>query len=301
MTSRKARRARSSTPAQNALTPAPTFSTVPVGLRAPSALTPATVTLPFVGSAASADDFWRGLYDREWTRRDQLQAAVAIPLTFLTALAGALWYLFQQVFGASDTPPLVWAPLFIVASVIAALSFVAATVALIRSFVGYTYQSIPYPHALIAYRDGLRAHYGGSGHADTRHADEEFRAHLEACYINAAECNARCNTRRAAWIHRCNSAMAAALLGAALVALPVARTMRAYPQPPQQIQLVTSPSTPVPPMSDTTPNSTTPASPPSNQQPAAPPKPEPPQNVHVRSNDTSPRPQTNDTGRTPKR
>lgn len=257
-----------------------------------AAVASAAVPMSSANDRAAVDDvFFRELYDREWVRRDQLQAAVGTPLTFLTAVAGALWYLFQQAFGSSDAAPLRWAPFFAVSFSFATVSFVAATAALIRSFVGYTYKMVPYAQTLLNNRIALHAHYRALGHVDSRVADDEFRADLESCYAGAAEHNARCNTERAAWLFRSNSIMAAALLFAALSAVPIARTMRATPRSPQQVQLVDSPPPTAPSMTEPTKKTTTPAPAPTNQQqPTVPPKPAPLQNLDVRGNDSSPQP-----------
>lgn len=245
------------------------------------------------GRAAIDEVFFRELYDREWVRRDQLQAAVGTPLTFLTAVAGALWYLFQQAFGSADAAPLQWSPFFVVSFSVATVGFVAATGALIRSFVGYTYKMVPYAQTLLNNRIALRAYYRALGHLDSRVADDEFRADLESCYAGAAEHNARCNTERAAWLFRSNSIMAAALLFAALSAVPIARTMRATPRAPQQVQLIPSPTSIAPAMTEPTKKTTPPAPAPTNQQqPTIPPKPAPLQNLDVRGNDSSPQPRT---------
>lgn len=247
---------------------------------------------PPASDASPADDLCRSLYEREWTRRDQHQAAVSTPLALLTALAGALVYLYQQTLGAGDESALRWPVLFYAAFAGAAGSFVYATYALIRSFVGYIYDTIPFPRSLLEYRDGLRAHYASTRETNHQVADREFRAYLDDRFTEAAEWNAQANKVRGGWLHRTNVAMAAALACAVTAAGPVAVTLRARKPQPQQVEIVNAPRTLELKMADQ-PSQTPAPSTTTNQQPApVVPKPVPPQNVKVRSGDVTPRPRT---------
>lgn len=107
-------------------------------------------------------DLFEGLYDREWRRRDQLQSAISTPFALLSALAGGVFYIFQQSMGHASIQGN-WRLLFGIDLSVSALCLIVALGTLLCSFVGHDYQSVPPGMTLWRYRHELRrAIFGGS-------------------------------------------------------------------------------------------------------------------------------------------
>jgi hypothetical protein len=108
-----------------------------------------------------ANELYKVLYDAEWTRRDQLQAAVSTPLTALTFLGGALLVLVNKW----NTPHLVYPLVFRGGLACAGIALAVAVFYLIRSYHGgEKYERIPFSSTIRDYESSLLKEHLAAGH-----------------------------------------------------------------------------------------------------------------------------------------
>lgn len=184
----------------------------------------------------SVDPLYAELYAGEWKRRDQLQSAISTPFALLSALAGGEFFVFQRAVGFEGSAGVVEG----LGLSVAALCLMAALAALLISFVGHEYESIPLATELLSYKAALREFHRANASGSESVADEEFAADLGTRYAEAAAANHLVNNRRAEWLHRSNVAMVSTLPFLVLAAVPVAISMGSKPTTAQRVQLITN-------------------------------------------------------------
>jgi hypothetical protein len=166
------------------------------------------------------------LYDSEWSRRDQLAASIAVPISIVTALGGGLALLVKSfVFDDSFATDA-----FVVVGAAALCSLALAAYSLIRSYYGYEYQLIPSAVELEEYHRGLETYYTATGHPDE--TGLEFEHYLSDRYIEASEQNAHNNSSRSAHLYHTTRSVVLALVATSLLLVPWSvNTMGSEPSP----------------------------------------------------------------------
>lgn len=177
--------------------------------------------------------FYQQLYETEWQRRDHVQSAVSTPLSVVVLVGTALAVLAQEF--EARHPFL--ATTFWAAFTVAAVTFGIAVYMLVRSFYGYLYQRIPLPSQLLAYHEGLQAHYTALGTPGL--ADQEFDLYLRQRYVDAGDRNAVNNVNRGEYLHQGNRALILSLCALVCCAVPHVISKRLSDPEPQKIELVT--------------------------------------------------------------
>ncbi len=228
-----------------------------------------------------SDNLWRESYNTDWARRDQLQAALAGPLTILAILASAIVYLYQQTL----SPDTVWSLVGYAALAASVVGFTYSAYTLARSILSRRYQVVPYAAELFDYRNGLRAHHRSVGETDDAVADDEFTTWLDQRYRDASTKNAHINVERAAYLHKAYSALVVTAVFLAVAAVPVAMTLRGRKSEPNQVEIVQKSGPLEIHMSDEKQPAVPTPRPPITPPPTVVPKPQPPPNHDVRTGD----------------
>lgn len=183
-----------------------------------------------------ATDLFQKTYDTDWTRKDQLQSAIAAPIGLLVVFSGALVFLVRETFSSSGAAPL-RLPWLVYASLFgAAIAFIWGAYAVARSTVGYLYQVVPYADELADYRRSLRSWHTSHG-GTTDIADREFDDWLNERYAEASAINARNNADRGSWIYWAYIAIVWIGIATTLATVPVALTLRDRKARPAQLQI----------------------------------------------------------------
>lgn len=228
-----------------------------------------------------SENLWRESYNTDWARRDQLQTALAGPLSILAILASAIVYLYQQTL----SPDTVWSLVGYAALAASVVGFTYSAYALARSILSRRYQVVPYAAELFDYLNGVRAHYRSVGETDDRVADDEFTTWLDQRYRDASTKNAHINVERAAYLHKTYSSLVVTAVFLAIAAVPVAMTLRGRRSEPTKVEIVQRSDPLEIHMSDENKPSAPIPQPPVTPPPAVVPKPEPPPNHDVRTGD----------------
>src|ERR1035437_470985 len=174
----------------------------------------------------------KDLYDAEWQRRDQLGAALGIPLAVLTVVASVIAFAVQR---ADFRRPYVGLLALLLAGV-AGFCFARAVRLLVRSFHGHLYRGIPYPAEITKYEDELYRRHRAAGNADT-FAEVDFHELLRDRYGDAADRNARINALRGELLFQANGWMLWAFAIAILAGLTTVIDIRLQPDAVYQVHL----------------------------------------------------------------
>lgn len=178
-------------------------------------------------------EFYRGLYDAEWTRRDEVRQAAGFPAGVLTLLAGVLVF-YARTYSDSRT----WAATLFVGSFAAALiAFCVAVYMLARSLFGPKYLRIPWPSQIRDYEEGLIKFYRGKPDAEAL-ATRDWETDLIDRYVHAANRNAENNANAGEYLYKANRAVVVTLFVVALGAIPVVHDVRANRDVPQAVEII---------------------------------------------------------------
>ena len=141
-------------------------------------------------------ELFKALYFFEWSRRDQLTAALTIPIAADVLLGGLLAFLLRQYPYAAD-----WLTVLFVVLIGTTVVFLVGSVFwLARSYHGYDYDRLPMSGDLLAHANTLRSYYEGVNDAEAR-VDEDFDAEFVDRLVSATDVNARNNIKKAAHLH----------------------------------------------------------------------------------------------------
>jgi hypothetical protein len=179
---------------------------------------------------------YESLYEAEWLRRDQLQAAVGTPVGVLTLLGGALVIVAERF----ETSSPVLAAWFWTSFGIACAAFLLSVYMLVRSFYGWLYERIPLPSQLREYERGLIEYHKATG-SDQHAAATEMRQFLDERYVVAGDRNAVNNATRAEYLHQANKWLVVALGAVALCAAPFVIAAKRAPPKPQKVEILNLP------------------------------------------------------------
>jgi len=179
--------------------------------------------------------FYRTLYDAEWTRRDEIRQAIALPAGVLTILAGVLVF-----YARSYSFPDVWTSIIFLLGYGAGLvAFGAGVYMLARSLSGPRYLRIPWPSQIRDFEEKLGEYYDGKeGGAEL--ARIEWERHLIDRYVDAANRNSENNARVGEYLYKANRAVVLTIIAAAITAVPVVVDQRASNSAPQRIEIINS-------------------------------------------------------------
>src|SRR5262245_42324493 len=119
-------------------------------------------------------DVYKGLYEAESSRRTDIESSLSTPVTALTVLGGALYYLSTGVEFINDSAT--WA---LVAALAGSLGFYTCSLYYyLRAWHGYEYQRIPTSKKLGAHYQDLLDYYATYG-GQPRDAFRDFKADLD--------------------------------------------------------------------------------------------------------------------------
>jgi len=151
------------------------------------------------------------LYQFEWELRDKLTAWSQTPVTAVTLLGGAMFYLVEQSseVGASGVH------LYRLLLVLGLLGWCLSCVGMVCFFVGYTYEKVPRLPNLLAHYEVLKQHYASEG---GERAGEEFESYLMQQMAVAVDINAQNNARKSRWLNVAGMSVSSTLLFTALAA-----------------------------------------------------------------------------------
>ena len=228
-------------------------------------------------------EFYKGQYDSEWQRRDQLQSASSLPVAVLTLL-GSSAIVMADRFEAVDRFS---SALFWIALGVAIVCGISGIYVLAKSYYGYMYRRIPLPSLLQEYERELRKYYSAEASASEAAIQKEVNDHLVNAYVDAGDRNAVNNANRGEYLHNANTVIIVALAFVAVAAVPFAISVKSRPNSPQRILITNAPRA----MSDDNTQPPQPLTPPAQTQPAepAPTKPSFPQNMDIRTGTQEPR------------
>jgi hypothetical protein len=155
------------------------------------------------------------LYVHEWARRDQLAAALGIPLGLVMALGSGLAFLVTNY--SLSNEPLCWAFLSFLS--FATYGLLRAGYFLVRSYHGFTYSRHPYSGQLLAHWEDLKKCHENF-HEPNGSASEEFENGLIQALAAATDINAKNNRIKSAYLYRAVSAIIFSLVFTLAAAVP---------------------------------------------------------------------------------
>ena len=159
-------------------------------------------------------DFLKDRYDYELQRREQLTAALTLPVGVLTVLGGAMAAMARS-FSYKDGL-LTW--VFGILLGLAVIAFFLCMLNLGRTYHRQTYIYLPLLGDLHKVREEWRAFYEEAHHR--RAADDSFQQELEASIIGAADRNTRSNDQRSRYLFWSRLALFAVLVSTAMMGIP---------------------------------------------------------------------------------
>lgn len=176
-------------------------------------------------------EHYKGFYQHEWQRHEQLQSAANTPISVVTLLAGGLVLMGKSF--ESQASLLEW--LFWMATAVASALVCASVYLLIRSIHGYRYHRIPLPAELALHHEQLKVFYRDRERSGL--TDPAFDAFLGETYIVAADRNAVNNSERGEYLYRANRFLVYALCATACACVPAAIAVKATPTRPQDVRI----------------------------------------------------------------
>lgn len=160
-------------------------------------------------------EFFYGLYQHEWSRKDQLASSLGIHLGLITAIGGGLAYL-GRAFPYSDSSS---QSAFLVLGSISACSLILAGYFLIRSYHGYTYKGLPNSQHLVEHIQDLEERHKEFPDS-TNVPIVDFEEGLILELAHETDINAANNVLKAAFLHRAVSAIVVSLVFGLAASLP---------------------------------------------------------------------------------
>ena len=159
-------------------------------------------------------DFLKDRYDHELQRREQLTAAITLPVGVLTILGGAMAAMARS-FSYEDTL-LTW--IFGLFLGLAGIAFFLCMINLGCTYHRQTTIYLPLLSDLQKVREELRAFYKDAQQRGA--ADDSFQHELEARIIDAADRNTRSNDQRSRYLFWSRLALFAVLVLTAMMGIP---------------------------------------------------------------------------------
>lgn len=160
-------------------------------------------------------EIYKDHYQFEWDHRSHLTSALNIPIAASTVLGGAVTVMAKSY----PYENAITTYLFIGALFLAVACIGLAIVFLFKAFHGYQYKRIPTPLALKSYYDELLTWHNQYGNGKET-ADPRFEEYFNQRVAEATEVNALNNKNKSAYLYRCNTALAVAILFMAVSSVP---------------------------------------------------------------------------------
>lgn len=160
-------------------------------------------------------EIYKDHYQFEWDHRSHLTSALNIPIAASTVLGGAVTVMAKSY----PYEKAIITYVFIGALLLAVACIALSIVFLFKAFHGYQYKRIPTPLALKLYYDGLLAWHTQYDNGKES-ADPRFEEYFNERVAEATEVNALNNKNKSAYLYRCNTALAVAVLFMAVASAP---------------------------------------------------------------------------------
>jgi len=132
-------------------------------------------------------------YFRELESKSEHDARVAVLVGILSLVAGLLFFCWRNFGQQGPALQLAFTALFVLASIF----YVLAVLQVLRANIGHTYERLPFPEELYAYRSHLEDYYREVG-SSSGDATADFEDFLARHMISATSRNARTNLVRSA-------------------------------------------------------------------------------------------------------
>jgi len=160
-------------------------------------------------------DFLKNRYDYELQRKEQLTAALTLPVGVLTVLGGAV-VAMARTFSYSSVP-LAWG--FDSLLLMVCVAFLTCLVQLVRAYHRQTYVYLPLLRELDSSREEFLefARHVDGGETDVIQA---FEGQLRRRLIDAADRNTQTNDERSGFLHRARLALFGVLVLTAFAGIP---------------------------------------------------------------------------------
>lgn len=154
------------------------------------------------------------LHFRELDRRDELSRAPTLRIGVLTVLGGVYSYLFDSFeFSGSMAS---W--IFIGCAATSAIFALLSIIWIIRSYMGYWWEYLPYPSQLLDYFSELRRYDAEHGLDDST-PERQFDETIRTSFVQAATKNMVNNNARASLLYSASLFLAIAVIAALLAGL----------------------------------------------------------------------------------
>lgn len=178
---------------------------------------------------------YRSLWEIELKRRDFFSQAIGLPITLITGLGGAGFFLIRDL-----QHPLGAHALFQLVFVLACwLCLVVAIFWLIRIVFAHDYYLPATAKSLEEYGSQLRAHYSATEAANAAsEIDKELMEHLESQYIADGDRNSQSNERRGRELQSCKKWIVFALSAVTVAGIAKATERLSAPKLVEDIRAV---------------------------------------------------------------
>jgi len=147
-------------------------------------------------------DFYKTLYEREFSRRQELDKLINIPITIISLIGGILYFLFKN-FSFENCSFLSF--LFTLFIFITFLIIITSTIFIALSFnnlfKGHSYKELPYPKELKLYYDKIIEFNKMS------EKKQDFNNYLIEKYIDYSDIYMRINDKRSLNLYRAKTAI----------------------------------------------------------------------------------------------
>jgi len=172
-------------------------------------------TLEAMGDFRFDYDFIKSRYDYELQRKEQLTAALTLPVAVLSALGGAIVAMARS-FSYADAI-LTWA--FAAALIAQGIAFFASLTYLAHAYHRQTYVFLPLLEEIDGSRDEFLEFAPGMAGGEAEVLDA-FENQMRKRMIDAADRNTQTNDERSSMLHRARLALYAVLVSVALSGIP---------------------------------------------------------------------------------
>jgi hypothetical protein len=160
-------------------------------------------------------EIYKEHYKFEWDHRSHISTAMNVPIAVATVLGGAVTVMAQKYPYTFSTTSY----MFVIAVAIAVMCIFLSIFFLFKAIHGYNYKRIPTPLKLKSYYDELldwHEKYGNGKESAEHKFDEYFYLRIG----EATEVNAHNNKNKSAYLYRCNTSLAFAVVFIALSSIP---------------------------------------------------------------------------------
>lgn len=146
-------------------------------------------------------DFYRGMFDKEDFRRQEVYSAMNIPIAFFSALVSAVYFLVSKFnYDTESFLKIIFLVFIGLSSVVLLITLYYLLRANTNIFGGYIYSNIPSSSELIEYNKQLQDYYE-TNFNDATIGDTEFEKQLAKIHSDSADHNNYINEKRHSYIY----------------------------------------------------------------------------------------------------